>query len=148
MKIEVIRYNSTKDHTNSIILINGKFECYALEDEYRVNKVKGHTRIPNGTYNVTLRDFGGKHQHYKKKYGSAWHKGMLWIREVPNFKYVLIHIGNTDKDTDACLIVGDTQARGENFIGQSAIAYKRMYPKVRNALLRNEKVTIEYKTIT
>lgn len=146
MKLQVIRYNSAENHTNSLLLINGRFECYGLEDEFRHSKVYGETRIPDGKYYVDFRRVGGFHNRYKRRFGS-WHKGMLEIQDVPNFKYVLIHIGNTDEDTSACYLVGDTNSRGENFISNSASAYKRLYPKVRNALLQYEVVEIEFKTI-
>lgn len=147
MKITVARYNSAKDHTNSAMIIDGRFECYGLEDEFRNIKLWGETRIQDGSYNVGFRKVGGFHQRYTRKFGGQWHKGMLEIKDVPNFKYVLIHIGNDDGDTAACYLVGDTQARGENFIGSSSVAYKRMYPKIRNALLNGEKVTIEFLTL-
>lgn len=147
MKLQVIRYNSAIDHTNSVFLVNGIFECYGLEDEFRNHKLYGETRIDDGIYEVGFRDIGGFHSRYTRKFGSNWHKGMLEIKDVPNFKYVLIHIGNSDEDTNACYLVGDANARGENWISQSTQAYKRLYPKVRNALLNNEKVTIEFKTI-
>lgn len=146
MKLQVFRYNSDTDHTNSVFLINGKFECYGLEDEFRNIKVWGETRIEDGIYPIGFRTEGGFNKRYTKKFGS-WHRGMLEIKDVPKFKFVLIHIGNDDEDTAACYLVGDTQARGENFIGSSTIAYKRLYPKIRNALLRGEEVTIEFKTI-
>lgn len=147
MKLKVLRYNSSSDHTNSALLINEKFECYGLEDEHRNFKVWGETRIPDGTYKIDFRKLGGFHNRYLSRYGAQWHKGMLEICDVPNFKYVLIHVGNDDEDTAACYLVGDTQARGENFIGSSRTAYKRLYPKVRNALLNGENVEIEFITL-
>lgn len=147
MNIQVFRYNSANDHTNSIIKIDGEFECYGLEDEFREVKIMQETRIPDGIYPVTLRTVGTKHAKYLRKLGNEFHKGMLWIRDIPNFKYVLIHIGNTDEDTAGCLLVGDSQSKGNNFIGNSTVAYKRMYPKVRDALLNNECVDIEFITI-
>lgn len=147
MELKVFRYNSDQDHTNSTFHINDKFECYGLEDEFRNLKVYGETRVPDGKYPVRFRKEGGFHNRYLKKFGKQWHKGMLEICSVPNFKYVLIHIGNDDEDTDACYLVGDTQSRGENWIGSSTTAYKRMYPKVRNALLKGEEVTIEFITL-
>lgn len=146
MKLKSFRYNSDKDHSNSVLLINDRFECYGIEDEFRTEKVYGETRIPDGVYKIGFRKTGGFHNKYRRRFGS-WHKGMLEIKNVPNFKYVLIHIGNDDDDTSACYLVGDANARGENWISNSTAAYKRMYPKVRNALLRGEEVTIEFKTL-
>jgi len=147
VEILVPRYNSAADHTNSVMIINGKFECYGLEDEFRNLKVYGETRIADGRYPIRFRKVGGFHARYTRKFGAQWHKGMLEICEVPNFKYVLIHIGNDDDDTDACYLVGEDVNGGNNWISGSKNAYVKMYPKVRNALLRGEEVWIEFKTL-
>jgi hypothetical protein len=71
------------------------------------------------------------------------HKGMLWVRDVPGFEYILIHTGNTDEHTAGCLLVGNTsEVRG--FIGDSTGAYKRIYPSIAKALEAGEEVTITY----
>jgi len=144
MKLEVLRFNSQDDFTSGLLfdVTDGrKFLAYTLEDEYREEKVKGETRIPSGTYKITLRTTGGFHARYTKKYGSM-HKGMLWVRDVPNFEYILIHTGNTDEHTAGCLLVGDTQKDG--FTGASTLAYKRIYPPIAEVLERGEEVTITY----
>lgn len=146
MKLQTFRYNSDIDHTNGVFLIDGKYQCDTLEDEYREVKVKHETRIPDGTYNVEFRTVGGFHGRYLKRYGN-WHKGMLWIKNVPNFEYILIHAGNTDDNTSGCLLVGSANKNDANFVGGSRDAYEAFYPKIRNALLRGEEVTIEYKTL-
>jgi hypothetical protein len=151
MELEVLRFSSQKDSTNGILfdVTDGKrqFLCYTLEDEYREDKVGGETRIPSGTYEVTLRTVGGFHGRYEKKYGEM-HKGMLWVRDVPNFEYILIHTGNTDEHTAGCLLLGDSQQanfdNSDGFVGSSTQAYKRVYPSVAKALEENEKVTITY----
>lgn len=146
MDLVVLRYNSADDYTDGLLFIDDKFECYTIEDEARTVKVYGETRIPDGTYFVELRTEGGFHNSYSKKYPDM-HKGMLWVKDVPEFEYILIHVGNTDKDTAGCLLVGTTADKNKNFIGASSGAYKDMYPKVLSALENNECVTITYKTI-
>jgi hypothetical protein len=146
MDLKVFRYNSRPTHTDGLLFINKKFECYTLEDEFREVKVKGETRIPDGTYKVELRTEGGFHQKYLKKYGADFHKGMLWVKNVPGFEYILIHVGNDDSDTAGCLLVGSTSDKDKSFIGASGNAYKSLYPKVLKALLQNEEVTITYTT--
>tara|TARA_R110000764_G_scaffold226988_1_gene316924 strand:+ start:127 stop:594 length:468 start_codon:yes stop_codon:yes gene_type:complete len=151
MKLEVLRFSSQKDSTNGILfdVTEGReFLCYTLEDEYRDEKIKGETRIPSGTYNITLRTVGGFHGRYEKKYGEM-HKGMLWVRDVPNFEYILIHTGNTDEHTAGCLLVGDTQQQNitkskSGFIGASVDAYKRIYPSIASAIERGDDVEISY----
>ena len=163
MELEVIRFSSGTDSTNGILLetiqqgneIDGyfkqkKFLAYTLEDEQRDEKVFGETRIPDGTYQLGLRKEGGYHQKYSKRFDDI-HIGMLHVLDVPNFEYILIHCGNTDEHTAACLLVGDSQENNQikkdGFIGKSSQAYKRIYPRIASALERGEKVTITYKTI-
>ena len=150
MKLQVLRFNSQSDSTNGLLfdVTNGtKFLCYTLEDEKRDVKVMSETRIPAGKYKILLRKEGGFHARYTKKYGSM-HKGMLHVQEVPNFKWILIHTGNTDEHTAGCLILGDSQENNtlvkNGFIGKSTKAYKRIYPPIAKALENNEEVTIEY----
>lgn len=151
MELEVLRISSQKDSTNGILFdVTGgerKFLCYTLEDEYREDKVAGETRIPAGTYRVTLRTTGGFHGRYVKKYGDM-HKGMLWVRDVPNFEYILIHTGNNDSHTAGCLLVGDSQqanfGSSDGMVGSSVNAYKRIYPPIAEALEQGQEVTITY----
>lgn len=151
MKLNVIRHQFGKDATNGMLFIDGVFECYTLEDEVRDVKVMSETAIPLGTYKIKFRNIGGFDTKYKARYGTTFHKGMLELQDVPNFKYILIHTGNTDEHTAGCLLLGETQQdldKGKDgFVGGSGDAYKKMYPKVRDALLNGEKVTIEYSNI-
>lgn len=131
MKIRVDRFISDNDSTVSRISIDGVFECFGLEDEYQVDKVPKETRIPPGTYRVGLRKVGGFHGKYKRIF-AEFHQGMLHIKKVPSFKYILIHCGNTDDDTAGCLLVGSsahTEA-GDMSVASSRAAYRRFYPKV------------------
>ena len=146
MKLEILRFNSSDDFTSGLLFDvtdnKRKFLCYTLEDQAQTTKVYGETRIPSGTYNLTLRAEGGFHTRYLAKFGGDWHKGMILVNDVPDFEYILWHIGNTDDDTAGCLLLGKTQQA--NFIGSSGDAYKDVYPKVRDAILYGEKVTATY----
>lgn len=141
MKLKLQRFHSSDDFTIGKLFINDVFECYTIEDENREQKVMHETRIPAGTYVITLRTFGGHHEKYVKKFD--FHKGMLWLQDVPKFKDILIHIGNTDNDSSGCVIVGKTADLIKGYVGQSTIAYKEMYLKVISAFERDEKVFIE-----
>jgi len=144
VKITVNRFTSDNDSTISSISIDGKFECFGLEDEYRDHKVPGETRIPPGTYKVGVRDVGGFHGRYLKRFPD-FHRGMLEVIGVPFFKYVLIHVGNTEQDTAACLLVGLGCYTKQNdmSIQSSVAAYKRLYNKVFDAAKKG-RLTIEY----
>jgi hypothetical protein len=150
MKLQVVRTQFGKDATNGLLFIDGKFECYTLEDQYQAVKVMHETCIPEGEYDIQFRKTGGFHTRYSAKYGNS-HYGMLHLQDVPGFTYILIHSGNTDEHTSGCLIVGETQQDldlgKDGFVGQSVKAYKAMYRKVANELLQGKKVSIEYTTI-
>lgn len=123
-----------------------EFLCYTLEDEYREEKVMHETRIPAGTYEIKLRTWGRIHENYTKRFADI-HKGTLWLQDVPNFKYILIHCGNDDDDTSGCLLVGDTQTeniKSDGFVGSSTNAYKRIYPPIAEAIENGECVEITY----
>lgn len=152
MKLDVIRHQFGSDATNGMLFIDGVFECYTLEDEVRDIKVHSETAIPEGEYEIKLRTVGGFDTKYKARYGTDWHKGMLWLQDVPEFEYILIHTGNTDEHTAGCILVGETQQdidKGKDgFVGGSGDAYKKLYPKVKDAILNGEKVTIKISKIT
>jgi hypothetical protein len=156
MELEVKRFADDGDTTMGILYIDGVFECFTIEDEeQKGNKIKGETRVPNGTYDVKLRDEGGYTQKYAKKYPDM-HEGMLCIHNKPNwklenngksFQYILIHTGNTDEHTMGCLLVNDSVS-GKTFTGGSSVdAYKDLYPKVTKELLDGCEVTITYTDI-
>ena len=150
MHVEVLRYSSGKDSTLGALfdITNGdrKFLCYTLEDEHREEKVMHETRIPAGTYKITLRTWGGFHSNYAKRFSDI-HVGMLWVRDVPNFDHILIHCGNDDDDTSGCLLVGETQTANslgsDGFVGGSTRAYKAIYPQLAKAAEKGE-LTITY----
>jgi len=151
VKLTVVRTQFGTDATNGILLVDGVFENYTLEDQYQAVKVMHETCIPEGTYDIKFRTVGGFHEKYKTRYGNS-HYGMLHLQDVPNFTYILIHAGNTDEHTSGCLIVGETQQdldiSDDGFIGHSGKAYSKLYNKVAKELLLGKKVTIEYTTIT
>ncbi len=151
MKLEVLRISSQEDSTNGILfdITDGerKFLCYTIEDEFRADKVRGETRIPEGEYKLTLRTEGGYHQRYTAKYG-AWHRGMIYVNNVPNFEWILWHTGNTDESTAGCLILGSSQneniTKKDGFVGASVVAYKKVYPSIADAIESGEEVTVNY----
>lgn len=144
MLLHLISYSTDPRSTLSALLVDGVFECYALEDTFQIPKVAGHTRIPEGRYPIFLRQEGGMDYQYRERFGDM-HRGMLWLCDVPNFKWVYIHCGNTPQDTQGCILVGDKASNNQSsnpWIGDSVIAYKRLYPKVAAAIGRNELVYI------
>lgn len=138
MEILVERFNSGSDDTLGRVFIGGRLICFSIEDEHRDIKVKGETRIPSGTYKV------GK--VWSPNFSPKFNHEMLWVKDVPGFTGILIHTGNTEKDTMGCLIVGKRigSLDGKRAVLDSKVAYKEFYPLVSDAIDRGEEVTIKY----
>ena len=118
--------------------------CYILEDERRDVKVAGETCIPVGVYQIKYRNEGGMTQRYAAKFGD-WHRGMLWLQDVVDFTFVYIHIGNTDDDTDGCLLTGTTAtqtASGNWVVNSSRDAYEKVYGLIADALDTGEEIIL------
>lgn len=148
MEIDVIRFSTAETSTLGLLLIDGTFECYTLEDGFHKVKIPGKTRIPAGTYALAFRNFGKHNEQYLKKYGGDFHHGMLQVMHVKGFTDILIHKGNTGGDTAGCLLVGDganNNQTKDGFISSSGLAYEHLYPKVAAELLAGNSVSIRYR---
>lgn len=132
MNILVDRIVSNHDVTISRVYINDRFFCHGLEDEYRRFKVPGETRIPAGCYDLKLRREGGFHNRYRTLFPQM-HKGMIEIARVPDFRWVLIHVGNYERDTAGCLLLGRADFNAWA-VWQSRATYKRFYTEVLDAV--------------
>lgn len=121
MILEVRRDTFTSSSTIGQLFVNGEFECFTLEDVVRSPGVKvyGATAIPVGTYSV-ITDFS-----------SHFQKDLPHILDVPGFEGIRIHCGNTDKDTEGCILLGRT--KGEDFVGESKLAFASFFPKLQAA---------------
>jgi len=141
MQLILKRFADNGQATIGGLYFGTKLLCFTLEDEARLTKVKGETRIPAGEYEIKYRTVGGHHEKYSKLYKN--HKGMLELQNVPNFQFILIHIGNYEKDTDGCLLVGMSANANPFTIQSSTQAYLMVYDLVSEALNKGEKVTIK-----
>lgn len=127
MKLLLKRLHKTDKSTIGELYVDGKFECYTLEDVERKDKVFGKTAIPKGTYEVIM------------TMSNRFKKMMPLLLNVPGYEGVRIHSGNKPEDTEGCLLLGKT--RGVDSIGESRNAIAAFYPKIESAL-KVSKVTI------
>jgi len=140
MLIELNRYSTQHETTLGMMSIDGVFQCYTLEDTKRYQKVKGETRISSGLYRLGLRTEGGKNTDYLKRYGAGFHKGMLWLQDVPGFTFVYIHPGNKRSHTLGCILTGDSVNNNQlddGFLGASRAAYERIYPGIAASIIES-----------
>ncbi len=140
MNISLQRHIFTDKSTIGSMKINGT-EISTLEDGKRKHKVWGETAIPAGTYKLELRNEGGMTQRYAKRYN--FHRGMIWLRRVPMFEWIYIHVGNTAADTNGCILVGLSE--GEDVIYSSRKAYAAIYGIIADAIESDEGCTITIK---
>ena len=91
IEIEILRQLRGSDFTQGILMIDGVYFCHTLEPRWRnlrrEEKVKGKTAIPAGSYIVMM----APSQKFKKV--------MPYLMDVPGFQGVMMHVGNTSKDT-------------------------------------------------
>lgn len=133
MEYQLLRFKSRADYTIGALFEmdtpqhRTNFLCFSLEDEFRKEKVKAETRIKAGRYKLELRTEGGLNKKYRQKF-PGMHVGMIWLRNVPDFKWIYIHIGNTDDDTEGCIVVGNGAIA--NRLANSVKAYTFIYPKI------------------
>lgn len=145
MKILVERFDSGTKDTLGRFYIDGKRYAFCLEDEKREVKVKGDTRIPEGEYEVKFNKAETPLTlKYRNKYD--WFTFHLEVCNVPNFKCIYIHMGNTEDHTEGCLILGDKIGTigDKRAVLDSAPAFKKSYLKISEALNKGEKVFIKY----
>lgn len=116
MRIEIKRLHKTANSTIGEMTIDGVWECYTLEDIERPVKIKSETAIPRGTYKVIINQ------------SNRFKRLMPLLLNVANFEGVRIHAGNTNHDTEGCILVGKT--RSNDFIGQSKKAYDSLFAKM------------------
>ncbi len=140
MNITLQRYVYT-DNSSMGTMVVGDNLYYTLEDGRREHKIWGETCIPAGTYKLELRNEGGMTQRYAKRYEN--HKGMIWLRHVPMFEWVYIHVGNTAADTNGCILVGMDSAN--DVLYSSRKAYAAIYGIIADAIESDEGCTITIK---
>ena len=140
MNITLRRIFDTTQHTIGVLQI-GVHVFTTLEDAFHTPKISGKTRIPWGKYELDLRTTSPMAARYHQRFGSS-HRGMIWLKDVPNFDFVYLHIGNDEDDTEGWILLGRTTDLKKGFIGASVDAYKEFYPLVMAALERNEPVSL------
>lgn len=141
MNILLKRLYQTSDCTIGSIYVNDVFHGFTLEDIHRSNKVHGKTRIPAGTYTLLFKKvLTGLTKKYRNKF--KWFNWHIELMNVPNFKCVYIHIGNTSRDTQGCILVGKGHTHGSSSITNSTDSYINLYRLVSSELEMGNNVNL------
>lgn len=144
MELLLKRIARRETYTIGHLYIDGKYFCDTIEDKdrgltqsmpqavIRATKRKGVTAIPTGLYRITMdvRSPKFSQKRYERNYGFC--DGYLpRLINVPGYEGVLIHIGNTAKDTDGCILVGKNTKVGK--VLESRATFVKLYEKMKNA---------------
>jgi hypothetical protein len=147
MKITLKRRFKGESYTIGALYIDGVYLCETLEDKDRGlrhdmpiediirQKVKGETAIPTGTYKVVT-DIVSPKYSTREAYRFCGGK-VPRLLNVPGYEGILMHIGNTQADTQGCILVGENKVKGQ--VINSTATFKRLYERLKNA----EDITIE-----
>lgn len=104
MKLVLKRIAKKETYTIGKLYIDGVYFCDTLEDRVRdlnlEDKVKHETAIPAGRYKVIV----NKSPKFQRE--------LPRLLDVPYFEGILIHRGNTDKDTSGCILIGENKVVG------------------------------------
>ena len=107
--------------------------CDTLEPTWRdykngARKIKGRSAIPEGRYAVVI------------SWSPKMQKWLPILLGVPMFEGIRIHAGNTEKDTEGCILVGENLKVG--MVLNSNTWLKRLKDKIVEAKDRGEAVWI------
>lgn len=150
MEIKVRRIAKKEAYTIGKMYIDGAYVCDTLEDKDKGLtsmmsvaqicgvKIKDETAIPTGRYLVDMKTvsprFGGRAQ-YKFCNGR-----LPRLCNTPGYQGVLIHCGNTAKDTEGCILVGLNKAVGQ--VLNSTSTFRKVYAILKAADERSEQIWI------
>ena len=133
MKLLVERAFPREKYTIGRLYVNDQYYCNTLEPpvrDYENGEVKvyGNSAIPKGEYEITYR------------YSVSFTRYMPYLKNVPYFTGVMIHTGNTVKDTKGCILVGLNLLVGK--VCNSKAMFRELNAEMYKAWKRKEKITI------
>lgn len=133
MLLEVKRLYKKETYTIGVLMVDGTKFSDTLEDKVRdlnsEKKVYGETAIPAGKYKVVM------------SMSSKFKRAMPYLENVPQFTGIMIHPGNTVKDTLGCILVGENKEKGK--LLNSRKTSDKLNEMIKGALDRKEQVWIE-----
>lgn len=131
------RFHHAPGYAISKLHVDNEFQCYVLEDEVREIetrpcqewKIPGRTAIPSGTYEVVI------------DYSQRFKRFLPRLLDVPCFEGIRIHPGNTQADTEGCLLVGEWT--GGDSIHDSRAQFTKLFARLMDAKQGGKKIYLE-----
>ena len=152
MELLIDRKWKKQSYTISNLYINGEWFCNCLEDTdrgldnsmsedmIRTLKKPSITAIPRGTYEITLDVVSPKYSKVQF-YKDVCNGKVPRLKNVKGFDGILIHAGNTDRDSSGCLLVGQNKVKGQ--VLNSKETFKQLYNLLQDGKSRGEKIIIK-----
>ena len=153
MELTLKRIALRSEYTIGKLYVDGEYVCDTIEDAVRdldkdgkfANgevKIPGKTAIPYGRYEITMKVKSPKYSNFTKYSWAKKYDGYLpRLLNVPHFDGVLIHVGNSALDSEACVLVGENKVVGK--VINSVNTFRRLMDDyLVPAKKRNEKIVI------
>lgn len=128
MKLTLKRNHGTIGYTHGQLYIDDKYFCETIEDEERAVKIAGITAISKGNYRLII------------NMSNRFKRLLPLLLNVANFEGVRIHSGNTAKDTEGCVLVGEYLA--ESYVKNSRATFAKLFAVLNTAYKKGEVITI------
>lgn len=126
LKLKLIRQRRTEHYTEGKIYVNNEYICDSLEPPV---SCEHHPAIPLGSYGVQM-------------FPSAKFRALRPILiKVPGRSGILIHEGNTARNTLGCILVGSSIGNGKLINSKSHL--RGLIDWIKSILKRDGTVTIE-----
>ena len=151
MELTLKRIALRSEYTIGKLYVDGKYVCDTIEDTVRdldkdgkfANgevKIPGKTAIPYGRYEITMKVKSPKYSNFSKYSWAKKYDGYLpRLLNVPHFDGVLIHVGNSALDSEACVLVGENKVVGK--VINSVNTFRRLMDEyLVPAKKRNERI--------
>ena len=153
MELTLKRIALRSEYTIGKLYVDGEYVCDTIEDTVRdldkdgkfANgevKIPGKTAIPYGRYEITMKVKSPKYSNFSKYSWAKKYDGYLpRLLNVPHFDGVLIHVGNSALDSEACVLVGENKVVGK--VINSVNTFRRLMDEyLVPAKKRNERIVI------
>lgn len=111
--ITITRDLMTSEATLGRLRVNG-FECVTLELPWRDN-AEDVSCIPPGTYKARI------------TYSNKFKRALPELLDVPGRSKVRIHAGNTTRDTQGCVLVGEERVDSAPMITKSQVTLTELF---------------------
>lgn len=141
LNLKLERKWKKEKYTIGNLYVNGVFFSNVLEDTVRglrqdmtpeeIKKIKihGQTAIPSGRYEIRV------------TLSARFRRQLPILLNVPGYAGVRIHSGNTDANTEGCLLPGKNDRVGQ--VSNSRATMAALQKQIEEAIYQNSKVYIE-----